>query len=215
MSCMEFSALMQNIGLMDRELAIACAEKLAEEFNFIFLDRENLASGIKNLSSNDKLLLTSSIFSLEKEHIKRDISSCCQTYKCLPFLLKVTPHKWTRARNSVLTVAINSLCHENIKPVQKAVTTNQLYSLVQPSYISPLMFATNLLTYSVTRSKFALNMYGKLHPAGGNTTVRSWLDNLTMNVPRVPSGDILTAVDNDQVLIKKWPDCKEGQQGSN
>ena len=29
MLCMEFSALMQNIGLMDRELAIAYAEKLA------------------------------------------------------------------------------------------------------------------------------------------------------------------------------------------
>ena len=123
MLCMEFSALMQNIGLMDRELAIACAEKLAEEFNFIFLDRENLASGIKSLSSNDKIhvLLTSSIFSLEKEHIKGDISSCCQTYKCLPSLLKVTPHEWIQARNSVLNVAINSLCHENIKPVQKAV----------------------------------------------------------------------------------------------
>ena len=36
MSCMEFSALMQNIGRIDRELAITCAEKLAEEFNFIF-----------------------------------------------------------------------------------------------------------------------------------------------------------------------------------
>ena len=121
------------------------------------------------------------------------------------FSVESHPHEWTQARNSVLTVAINSLCHENIKPVQKAVTTDQLYSLVKPSYISPLMFATNLLTYSVTRSKLALNMYGKLHPAEGNTTVRSWLDNLTMNVvPRVPSGDILTAVDNDQVLIKKW-----------
>lgn len=211
MSCMEFSALMQNIGLMDRELAITGAEKLAEEFNFIFLDRENLASGIKSLSSNDKILLTSSIFSQEKEHIKSDISSCCQTYKCLPSLLKVTPHEWTRARNSILSVAINSLCHENIKPVQKAVTSDQLYSLVQPSYISPFMFATNLLAYSVTRSKLALNMYGKLHPAGGNTTVRSWLDNLTMNVPSVPSGDILTAVDNDQVLIKKWTVRKDNR----
>lgn len=211
MSCMEFSALMQNIGLMDRELAISCAEKLAEEFNFIFLDRENLASGIKSLCSNDKILLTSSIFSLEKEHIKSDISSSCQTYKCLPSLLKVTPHEWTRSRNSILTVAINSLCHENIKPLQKAVATDQLYSLVQPSHISPFMFATNLLAYSVTRSKLALNMYGKLHPAGGNTTVRSWLDKLTMNVPRVPSGDILTAVDNDQVLIKKWTVRKDNR----
>ena len=109
-----------------------------------------------------------SIFSLEKVHIKGDISSCCQTYKCLPSLLKVTPHEWIQARYSVLTVAINSLCHENIKPVQKAVTTDQLYSLVQPYYISPLMFGTNLLAYSVTRSKRAFNMYGKLHPAWGS-----------------------------------------------
>ena len=39
---------------------------------------------------------------------------------------------------------------------------------------------------------------------GESTTVRSWLDNLKMSVPRVPCGGILTAVDNDQVLIKKW-----------
>ena len=91
------------------------------------------------------------------------------------------------------------------------MTTDQLYSLVQPSYISPLMFVTNLLTYSVTRSKLALNKYGKLHPAGGNTTVQSWLDNLTMSVPRVPSGDILTAVNNDQVLIKKWTVRKDNR----
>ena len=54
-------------------------------------------------------------------------------------------------------------------------------------------------------------MYGKLHPAGGNTTVRSWFDNLTMNVPRVLSGYILTAIDNDQVLIKKWTLIKDNR----
>ena len=127
------------------------------------------------------------------------------------FSVESHPHEWTRARNSILPVAINCLCHENIKPVQKAMTTDQLYSLVQPSYIKTFMFATNLLAYSVTRSKLALNMYGKLHPAGRNTTVQSWLDNLTMNVPRVPSGDILTAVDNDQVLIKKWTVRKDNR----
>ena len=54
-------------------------------------------------------------------------------------------------------------------------------------------------------------MNGKLHPAGGNTTVRSWLDNLTVNVPRVSSGYILTAIDNDQVLIKKWTLIKDNR----
>ena len=32
-----------------------------------------------------------------------------------------------------------------------------------------------------------------------------------MNVPQVPSGDILTAIDNDQVLIKKWTVRKDNR----
>ena len=69
------------------------------------------------------------------------------------------------------------------------------------------MFASNLLAYSVTRSKLVLNIYGKLHPAGGITTA--------MDVPQVPGGDILAAIDNDQVLIKKWTVRKdtEAQMG--
>ena len=39
-SCIQFSTLMQNKQLMDRELAVAGAEKLSKRFNFIFLDRE-------------------------------------------------------------------------------------------------------------------------------------------------------------------------------
>lgn len=47
-------------------------------------------------------------------------------------------------------------------------------------------------------------MYVKFHPAGGITTARTWPNNLTLDVPQVPDGDILVAIDNDQVLIKKW-----------
>ena len=56
---------------------------------------------------------------------------------------------WIQARTSVLIVAINYLYHKNIKPVQKAVTTDQIY-LVQPSYLSSLMFATYLVTCKKT-----------------------------------------------------------------
>lgn len=70
-SCLQFNIMfMQNIPLMDRELAHVCAKKLAEQFNFIFLDRENLESSISCLSSRDKMDLTSTIFLLEKENIK-------------------------------------------------------------------------------------------------------------------------------------------------
>ena len=143
--------------------------------------------------------------------MKTDVLSCSQTYKNLPAMLNVTPHTWIQARNSVLTCAIDALSHESVKPVHKAVTADQLYSIVQPSFVSPLRFATNLLVYSVTRSKLALNIHGKIHPAGGNTTVKTWLNDLTMEVPQVPSGDILTAIDNDQVLIRKWTVCKDNR----
>lgn len=210
-SCQQFTNLMQNITLMDKELALTCAKNLSEQFNFIFLDRENMDAGITNLSAEDRMLITSAIFSSEKENVKGDIASCSQTYKHLPALLQVTPHGWVQARNSVLTCAIKSLCHENAKPFESAVATDQLYSLVSPSFVSPLLFATNLLAYSVTRSKLALNMNGKLHPAGGHSTVRNWLNSLTMTVPEFPPGDVLTAVDNDQVLIKKWTVRKDNR----
>ena len=210
-SCQQFKNLMQNIKLMDKELALVCAENLSEQFHFIFLDRENMDAGIKNLTVEDRMLITSAIFNSEKENVKSDIASCSQTYKHLPALLQVTPHGWVQARNSVLTCAIKSLCHENTKPFERAVATDQLYSLVSPSFVSPLLFATNLLAYSVTRSKLALNINGKLHPAGGHNTVRNWLNNLTMTVPEFPSGDLLTAIDNDQVLIKKWTVRKDNR----
>ena len=210
-SCQQFRNLMQNIKLIDKELALVCAENLSEQFHFIFLDRENMDAGIKNLTVEDRMLITSAIFNSERENVKSDIASCSQTYKHLPALLQVTPHGWVQARNSVLTCVIKSLCHENAKPFERAVATDQLYSLVSSSFVSPLLFATNLLAYSVTRSKLALNINGKLHPAGGLSTVRNWLNNLTMTVPEFPSGDVLTAIDNDQVLIKKWTVRKDNR----
>ena len=104
----------------------------------------------------------------------------------------------------MLTCAIDSLCHNNTKPYEKAVPSDHLYSLVSPSFISPLLFTTNLLAHSVTRSKLALNINGKLHPTGRHTSVRNWLNSLTMSVPDFPLGDVLSAIDNVQVLIKKW-----------
>lgn len=115
----------------------------------------------------------------------------------------MTPHGWVQAGNSVSTCEIKSLCHENAKPFERAVATDQLYSLVSPSFVSSLLFITNLFAYSVTQSKLALYIYGKLHPVCGRSTVRNWFNSLTMTVPQFPSGDLLAAVNNDQVLIKK------------
>ena len=49
-----------------------------------------MISEISKLSTEDKLLLTSTIFRSGKESLKTDILSCSQTYKNLPAMLNVT-----------------------------------------------------------------------------------------------------------------------------
>ena len=49
--CEGFSAVMHNIMLMEKEEAVTCARKLSESYNFIFLDRDNIASEISKLIS--------------------------------------------------------------------------------------------------------------------------------------------------------------------
>ena len=34
--------------------------------------------------------------------------------------------------------------------------------------------------------------------------MKFWVDALTMEIPTIPEGDILTAIDNNEVLMKKW-----------
>ena len=101
--------------------------------------------------------------------MKKDILSCSQTYKSLPGLLQLRPDSWMEGRNEVLSHAVGALCHSGIKDVQKTVAVDQLYSLVQPSYVSPFLFGANLLVYSIARSKLAMNIYNKFFPAGASS----------------------------------------------
>lgn len=114
-------------------------------------------------------------------------------------------------RNDVLAHAVTALCHSHVKPVQKTVAVDQPYSLVQPPYVSPFMFAANMLVYSIARSKLATDIYGRIFPKGTSSTERAWLNKITMDVLQELSGDILTSIDNDQVQIKKWTIRKDSR----
>ena len=105
--------------------------------------------------------------------MKKDILRCSETYTSLPGLLQLRPDSWMEGRNEVLSHAVGALCYSGIKDVQKTVAVDQLYSFVQPSYVSPFLFGANLLVYSIARSKLAMNIYSKFFPAGASSAVRS------------------------------------------
>lgn len=59
---------------------------------------------------------------------------------------------------------------------------DHMCNLVKPSFISPFMFGSNLVMYSIAQSEMAVNIYGKLHPGGQYTTMTSWSDGLAMEI---------------------------------
>ena len=84
-----------------------------------------------------------------------------------------------------------------------------LFIITKPNFTSPIMFGVNLVVYSIALSKIAVDIYGKLHPGGEYKLMKSWLNGMTMQIPTMPDNDIFTAIDNDQVLLKKWTVRKE------
>ena len=166
--CLAFNKLLCMLPKLDRELAVVSSKKLSEQFNFVFIDLHDVRGTIDQLSKGTLLDLTDCIFRTQTENVGKDIATCSQTCKNLPGLLTLQPDNWMQARNDVLSCAINALSHNSTKMVQKSVAVDQLYSLVQPSYVSPFMFAANLLVYSIVRSKLATNIYAHILPAGGS-----------------------------------------------
>ena len=91
------------------------------------------------------------------------------------------------------------------------IAVDHMHNLAKPNFISPIMFGANLVMYSIARSKMAVDIYGKLHPGGQYMLMKSWLNGLTLEIPAMPDNDILTVIDNDQVLLKTWTACKDNR----
>lgn len=83
-SCQQFSALIKNISLLDRELALACAKELADQFNLIFDDevREPLSNKLEYFKAHtskakkEALLLLYNDITEELQHLEAVDEHC-------------------------------------------------------------------------------------------------------------------------------------------
>lgn len=127
------------------------------------------------------------------------------SYKSLATLqthnYKTTPH------NPVVLHFLQGITCSNITQSNDKKTLSLAHAIEQIqhtrclTYISPLAFTANLLLYFVTKSKKAVNMFGNLGPFGSYTSVVAWLANQSTDpFPRPTDTDVITFVDNNQVL---------------
>jgi len=99
---------------------------------------------------------------------------------------------------------VDALSDSRRKPIKKVMAVYHIHNLAKPNFVSPIMFGANLVMYSIACSKMVVDIYGKLHPRGQYKLMKSWLNGLAMEISAMPDNDILTVIDNDQVLLKKW-----------
>lgn len=104
------------------------------------------------------------IFSLEREQLKVDSGDV--SHRNISELLKASPESWLTSQNPVLKSVVNALSDSRTKPIKKVMAVDQMHNLAKPNFISPIMFGANLVMYSITRSKMAVDIYGKMYPGG-------------------------------------------------
>ena len=78
---------MCTLPTLDRESAVVLSKKLPEQFNFLFIDINDICGKIDQLSKGTFLDLTDCIFRTQTDNVRTDIATCSQTYKILPGLL--------------------------------------------------------------------------------------------------------------------------------
>lgn len=208
-SCNIFRTISGNLHLLDKDLALVLWKNICSQFGLLFIDPENMYSSVRAIDRQTVLKLVEVIFSLEREQLKVDSGDLSD--RNISDLLKGNPESWLLSRNLVLKSAVNALSDSRTKAIKKVMAVNHMHNLAKPNFISPIMFGANLVMYSIARSKMAVDIYGKLHPEGQYKLMKSWLHGLTMEIPAMPDNDILTAIDNDQVLLKKWTVRKENR----
>ena len=134
-----------------------------------------------------------------------------QTHKDTGTLKDLDTKKFLDKCNPVVVAAVHGLAGESQSQFNPCLEVEHMQSLFGLSLVAPFRFLTNIVLLTVSNSKLAVNLFGKSLPGGSYQTLRSWLEQLTSTPNPFQMGDCIVAIDNDQVVKKKWK-IKVGQK---
>lgn len=210
-ACIALRTVQKKLHWLDNDTSLVICDTIAKKTGVFVVDPADIRGSINKIPAAILVEVVKEIFEAQKESIKTDISQCKENSKCLSYICEFNVENWLSSRNPIVKAAVDGLTSSRIPPVKQVSAIDHMYSLVQPSFVSPCMFASNLLIYSISRSRMVANVYGKLHPGGLYHTVKTFLSGLTLQVPELPNNDLLVGIDNDQVLVKHWTVRKENR----
>ena len=168
---------------------------------------------LKNCSlSNEQLCqLAFALGNSQSGKISLDFRTFDQSYRQLEVLINADMAEWIANRNGVVvnflsgiigSTSFSALSGKRQVAFVKAVES--VYHMSDLKCISPFSFSESLLGFAVSSSKLVVNVFGASTPAPQYSTIRDWLANQATSPPEFPSGDVVVAFDNDQVVGKTY-----------
>ena len=116
--------------------------------------------------------------------------------------------------NKVLSCFLEGITGVHLNRSSTKSEPKKIYSLTKTiefvhhtkdlTYISPIFFTENLVSYSATGSKLDVSLQGATSPSASYTTLMKWHETECDKALPVPTEDIVVAIDNDQLLSKNY-----------
>ncbi|XP_078368456.1 uncharacterized protein LOC144652290 [Oculina patagonica] len=148
---------------------------------------------------------------LQKSKVQVDCQSFSQTYKDLGTLQNFKTEDWFSRRNPIVKAVVDGLASPEKNYFQRCLALEHLYNLQGINFVGPCSFMTNISLLAISNSKLSVNMFGKALPGGSYSTLKVWTRDLTSEPKEFPPGDCMVAIDNNQIVQRKWK-VKVGQK---
>ena len=171
----------------------------------------DLTDSLSKMPEDIQAKLVHEVVHLQKQKMKVDCHSFSQTYKNLETLQDFRAEDWFSRRNSVVKAVVNAIASPDKNYFHRCLALEHLYDLQGVNFVGPCSFMTNIRLLAISNSKLTVNMIGKVLPGGSYSTLKVWTRDLTSEAKYFPSGDCMVAIDNDQIVQRKWK-VKVGQK---
>ena len=175
------------------------------------LRESNLSDSLCEMPEDLQAKVVHEVVRLQKQKIQVDCQSFAQTYKDLGTLQNFRAVDWFSRRNLIVKAVVNGLASPEKNHFHRCLALEHLYNLQGVNFVGPSSFMINISLLAISNSKLTINMFGKVLPGGSYSTLKVWTRDLTSEAKEFPSGDCMVAIDNDQIVQRKWK-VKVGQK---
>ncbi|CAC5381046.1 unnamed protein product [Mytilus coruscus] len=122
------------------------------------------------------------------------------------YLLNIDPDDYSDKYDSILRSFVSAFTSHNTETTQtlKCLLYEQILHLKYQNAILQLSFMQNILLYTQTNSREAVNLIGSSGPYGKYDTIHDWLKSQSIEPLSFPNEDCVVIFDNNQVIGRSW-----------